>query len=166
MTAQSQCDIQSMSTADLKAEFAEGLKISRDRILRLALVLAELERRGETVEGDKLMIKMLRRIAAGTLTVGAVVTFAARPKDMRLVSKLPLAEQDEAVRTGIVKKRQPQRDSTRPQAQNLYEAARKGTPQDVADMCAELLLNCQNPQMAVAHLRTRLSEIEHARKAS
>lgn len=90
-------NVAKMTTEQLKAEFAEGLRLARERILRLAAILAELDARNQDVSGDKSLLKILRNIAAGKLLVDVVVRFAGRPYTLASIARLPVAKQQESL---------------------------------------------------------------------
>lgn len=96
-------DIASMGTAELRAELAASLNMTARHILRLALIWAELERRGEDLSELRNGIgAYLPAIAAGTVAAEAVVAFAGQPVLLRHVSTLPIAEQRRLAAGGTV----------------------------------------------------------------
>lgn len=80
--------------AHLLAELASGLKQTADGLRRLAVVFAELERRGHDLGEFRAGVgRVLPLIASGRLAAEAVVAFAGRPAVWRTLLQLPLAEQ-------------------------------------------------------------------------
>jgi hypothetical protein len=86
-------DVSKMSTADLRKEFADGLRLNAERLQRMAAVLVELEKRGERIDGPASLLTMLRRIAAGELLAEVVTRFAGAPKTASRLGKCPVAQQ-------------------------------------------------------------------------
>lgn len=87
-------ELQSLPSEQLREELVCGLgRMARD-LLRLALIVRELEGRGEDLSGLKIgLIHHLRKIACGQLLPEVVIRFAAKPALIALVGNLPLAEQ-------------------------------------------------------------------------
>jgi hypothetical protein len=157
-------------TEELKREFRDGLSIAREKLLRLAAVLAELESRGETVEGDGQLLGMLRRIASGELLVDTVVKFAKTPRLMTGVGRLSPDEQRELLDAtpeeakATVKKKRGRRlhsdDGKRP---SLAQMA-LGSPRDVADMCLELIRHNSDPAAVAEQLLPELQRLKQSRR--
>ena len=86
--------IETMTTAELKEELANGLRVTAASLLKIALVVRELEKRGESLSALRLgVMPYLRLIAAGTLLPEIVVRFAGQPSLIQRLAKLPIAEQ-------------------------------------------------------------------------
>jgi hypothetical protein len=91
----SQTDLSTRSTDELRAQLAETLEITVANLLRMAAIVAELERRGVDLADLRLgLVGYLRQIAHGRLAARAVVRFAERPLLLRSVSSLPLPDQE------------------------------------------------------------------------
>src|SRR5258708_38033991 len=169
-----------MSTDRLKQEFANGLHVTREHLLRMAAILTELDNRGAQVDGDKHLLKMLRRIGKGELLVDVVVRFAGRPYILSRVGVLPADKQeevlakdnkevDEMYTTRPHKNSDPAKgysnpnghgDDGRPVVASLKEMALAGTPADVAEMCLELIENSEDPVAVVERLKPELDRFK------
>lgn len=87
-------ELQTLPTPELKKMLAESLLLTAERLLRVAEIVAELDRRGE--DFGKLrtaMIRYLRAIAAKTLLPEIVVEYAGRPAILNRLSLLPIEKQ-------------------------------------------------------------------------
>lgn len=174
-------DVKTWTTERLREEFAAGLKITRDHLLRLACILAELESRGEQVDGDKDMLSLIRRIGNGTLLVDAVVRFAGRPQTLATVGKMPPERQaeilgygDEEVEQAVKKQRHRRPAPKRLPADNedeevrmptFFGAAAQGTPKDVAAMCLKLIRESEDPAAVAAEMLPELQRLKNAPRA-
>jgi len=86
-----------LPTDELKKILARGIQIIRAELLRGAAVLCILESRGEKVEMDGTLARMLRSIARGKLLVDVVIKFGGRPYTMAILAGRPVAEQEQAL---------------------------------------------------------------------
>ena len=94
LPAASAADLASATTEELRRELAAALEVTAHQLLRLASIVAELERRGEDLAGLKLgLLGYLRRIAAGQLLPELVVLYQGSPAVLRAASMLPPADQ-------------------------------------------------------------------------
>lgn len=93
-----------LDTPTLRAELTDAL--SQDfarRLIRIAAIWAELERRGEDLSSLRTGIgTYLPAIAAGTVTPEAVVAFAGRESVLRKIATLPPDEQRRLAAGGTV----------------------------------------------------------------
>lgn len=165
-----------LTAEQLRADFEKGLRIARDQLIRLAAVLTELDSRGETVEGNKDLLKMLRRIASGELLPEVVVQFAGSPTVMRRVGRLPVKEQEEALatdaedirqdllRTYSHKARGPNSSACGEELPSLTSMAAHASPGDVAEMCMELVNAAEDPRAVAERLLPQLETILKAKK--
>jgi hypothetical protein len=86
--------IRSMETQDLRAELAAALTWTAQRLMHLAAVWAELDRRGEDLSALRSgLVYYLPLIAAGQVAPEAVVQFAGSRTLLRAVTALPIDEQ-------------------------------------------------------------------------
>ena len=164
-----QAEIHGMTTEELRNEFRSGLRLSIDHLTRLALILTELESRGEKIQGVNIgLLSLLRSIAKGQLLAETVVAFASKPTVMRRVGKMPVDEQRRIVDDEEECKRlmepQPQRKNKkqqRPHADtsrvhieegNYLFSAKVATPKDLAALIAEMILANPDPAAVWAAL--------------
>ncbi len=90
-----------MDTPTLKAELANALRLTAERLRYLAAIWAELERRGEDLSALRYgMGKCLSRIAAGSLRPEIVVAFSDQPRTLDRIAVLPLASQQTIIVNG------------------------------------------------------------------
>lgn len=116
--------VKSKTTDELKEEFRQGLRPFIDGLKRLALFLAEIESRGDVVEGlADVLLTLLRPAADSELPPDAAVRFTEAPVE------------------------------DRPDIPQSYEewsqpmiAARLATPQDLADQIAIMITRHPEPQ--------------------
>ena len=162
-------NVKAMSTETLQQEFAEGLKVTRDRLLRLSAVLLELESRGVSVEGDKHLLKLLRQIGSGSVLVDVVVRFAGRPYNLASIKRLPVEEQREILSQSDAdididnrfrNERKQRQQSGAPRGQTTakieaeypFFAAEVAMPKDLAAMIASMILRHPDPEAVVEEL--------------
>jgi len=145
-------DLKAMTTEELRVEFQACLRVTGQHLTRLALVLQELESRGENVQGvSGTLLSLLRRIAGGTLLAGVVIQFIDQPKVMAKIGKMPVEEQ-EAIVAG---KKKPPTANSSPHRQsqtrkdiedkNPLVAAQYATVRDLADLIADMLQRHPKP---------------------
>lgn len=157
-------------TADqLRADFEKGLRIAREQLVRLAAILAELEGRGEAVDGNAHLLKMLRRIASGQLLPEVVVTFADSPATMERVSRLDVDGQRAALADPEGEKkavRERRKDkpavSRQPAVGSLAGMVAEALPADVAEMCLEAIRASSDPQAVAERMIPELQRIKNA----
>lgn len=164
-----QDEIHGMTTEELRNEFRSGLRLSIDHLTRLALILTELESRGEKIQGVNIgLLSLLRSIAKGQLLAETVVTFASKPTVMRRVGKMPVDEQrriveDEEECERLMepqpqkknkKQQRPHADTSRVQIEegNYLFSAKVATPKDLAALIAEMILANPDPAAVWAAL--------------
>ena len=167
----------SMSTEDLKREFAEGISIVRDKLLWLAAILGEIELRGQKVSGDRFLVGLLRKIGRGDLLVDVVVRYAGCPYVLKAVSRLPVAEQEEVLaksEADVSNRFRKQRQKLHYQESggcatkepSLLEQAAKGSPGDVAEMVMEIVNKSSDPKAVAQRLIPLLQRIKNTKEAS
>ena len=158
-------EIKQLPTDELRDEFRKGLQLSVEHLTRLAVILAELESRGEKVAGVLPgFLALLRQIANGTLLAEALVRFAAAPKAMREVARLPIEEQqavlddEEECARRIRPKRSGTNGTGRRSAkageaqQNPLIAASLATVKDLAEQIADMISCHPEPEAVWAAL--------------
>lgn len=170
----------SMSTEALEHEFAQGMRLIRDAIVRQAAVLMELERRGRSPAADRNWLLLLHKVGHGRLLADGVVRFAARPKDMYCFSTMPVEEQERIVgmtdtEAGVyfdtLRQQKRARSGKAPPAgrqvgdktaavEFIREAVAGGTPQDAADLLYELVRDADDVMGIVSRL---LERAKHSR---
>ncbi len=141
--------VKTMTTANLKKEFAEGLRIVRERLLRLSAIMQELDSRGVKVEADKNVQNLLRKIAAKRVDVDVVVRFAGRPYTLASVMALSVAEQrrllaedDESVDREVGRPK----TGPRPSQPSLAKIAATLSPSDLADAILDMIRSSSDPK--------------------
>lgn len=167
----------------MKSELARLLGFTAENLLRLAMVTAELERRGEDLDGLKLgILPILRLIASGTLLPGIVVMYAGYPLAMKKVAKLPLEEQQRIMDQGIIVdtgRKGPSKYRPRPRGYNisddsgdepssgpnLLRLAAVSNPKDIGEMAATLVRRSTDPQVALQEFAKTVSEQPSANTA-
>jgi len=160
-------ELEALPTDTLKKQLSNTLGLTARHLMRLAVIVAVLEDRGEDLSALKNgFLSVLRKIATGELLPDLVVLFAADPHKIQTAAKLPVEEQREILsgRRSIPDRK---RSSTRSSgsvgripeptagcnAPNpLRNIAAAGNPRDVAETAAELVLACKNPSEAAAFL--------------
>lgn len=156
-------------TADqLKADFEKGLRIVREQLVRLAAILAELEARGETVEGNPHILKMLRRIASGELLPEVVVAFADAPAVLERVGRLDVDGQRAAIIDPEATKQTIRERKHKPVVSRQYVVGSLAAmvsaalPADVAEMCLDAVKACSDPQAVAERMIPELQRIKNA----
>jgi hypothetical protein len=90
--------LRSMTDEQLLEELKTGMRVNADNLLRMALVVKELESRGADLSGVKLgLLHHLRRIACGQMLPEVVTQFAWSPALIARIGSLPLSEQRKLV---------------------------------------------------------------------
>lgn len=172
------------STEELRAELAAALKLTADHLVRLALVWAELERRGEDLSALKNGIgKYLPMIASGAVLAETVVAFAGEPLMLSRAAKLPVDEQRKAIEAGTVPGRPRAISSNGSHAREVYQGghvngkngctatiikpeqmAAKATPRDVTEMCLSMINANPNPKEVALRLIPELEKIVNQKR--
>lgn len=148
------------SSDRLRTEFANGLRITVDHLVRMAAMLHELERRGESVTGAPTRIlTLLRRISRGELLPEVVVQFAGTPTVLSKIGTLPPERQrmmldDEEKRKEFVYKHRAdsKNRNTEGPVNPLVNAAELATPRDLAEMIVEMIGHNRQPDKVWAVL--------------
>ena len=159
-----------MTTKVLKAELARLLGFTAENLLRLAVVVNELEGRGEDLSGLRFgLLPFLRQIGSGKLLPEVVITFAGQPAAIKRIAALPLEEQRRIVDQGcsvqadpvacswagrlhVPKEYTPRNERNGDRRPGLKGIAANASPKDVAEMAAELVCNSPRPAEVVAEL--------------
>lgn len=131
-----------------------------ENLLRLAVVVNELESRGEDLKHLRIgLLPILRKIASGKLLAEAVVAFAGQPALLQRVAAMPLEEQKQVVAQGYLPPPEPKQASHGKAYTNwnrdpedeeacgqpvLRRIANQGSEKDVAEMVLELLTGGDN----------------------
>lgn len=172
-------ELESLTTERLKYELSSLLGLTAQNLLRLAMVVAVLEDRGEDLSAIKGgFLDLLRKIACGELLPDLVIFFASQPEKLRKASGLPTEQQQEIVngRKSIpdrARKPASPREPTEAELEALIaqqkqalpawwnkESVREmgavGSPKDVGETAAEMVMACQSPKEAAAHLMAAL----------
>ena len=96
--AKSPTDLTSLTIDDLRAELAKQMQLTAQHLIRLAAVVAELERRGEDLSDLRIgMLHHLRRIAAGQVLPEIVVRFANAPGLLAKIGAMPIPDQQRLI---------------------------------------------------------------------
>ncbi|MDR2128079.1 MAG: hypothetical protein LBP52_03295 [Burkholderiaceae bacterium] len=89
-------ELRNLSTQDLRGKLAQSLTFTAKHLVGLAMIWAELERRGEYLDDLKIGLAVyLPQIAAGKLDADAVIRFAGQPTILKSIAGLPINEQRE-----------------------------------------------------------------------
>jgi hypothetical protein len=142
--------LKGLPTESLKRLLTEGIRVVRENLLLAACALAELESRGEKVEGDRYLFRMLRKIASGGLLVDAVVKFAGRPYTLASVERMPPARQAELLAKD-------DREVERIVA-GVPRLRARPTPAETVERCLRIIRECSDPVAARDLLYARLQE--------
>lgn len=143
-----------LSTDALKAELARLLGFSAENLLRLAVVVGELESRGEDLSQLKIgLLPILRQIAAGTLLPDVVVLYAGQPSALKRIAAMPIAEQQRVAKGERAVSPDPPRPrhgrSSQPATEcampHLKSIVANGGTKDVADMVLDMISYATRP---------------------
>jgi len=94
-------DLQQCDTATLREMLSTAMQDSADAIRRLAMIVRELESRGEDLSGLRIgIVNHLRRIAYGQTIPEVVLRFMQYPLLLKFVGSLPLPDQEQLA-TGV-----------------------------------------------------------------
>lgn len=152
----------SKNTQDLKSELATLLGFTAQNILRLAVVVNELENRGEELKAIRMgLLPILRKIAAGEIIPDVVVLYAGQPGLLKTVARMTLDKQQDLVTNKITFAELRTQKTPAPKKQRridydenenkpgLAAIAAKATPRDIAAMAADLIAKCSDPKIAM-----------------
>jgi len=165
-------NVSDWTTERLKECLARGFLVIRSRMLEMAACLQELESRGEKVDGDKFMIRLLRKMAQGELLVDVVVRFAGRPYTMASVARLPVDEQQQLLgKTDAEVEKQFHRpkghkhppEKCQSTAPNLFGIAANASPGDVAEMIMKIIEKSRDPKAVAEKLIPQLQRVKNKR---
>lgn len=171
-------DAASKSTDELKKELADLLGFTASNLVRLAVVVKELEQRGEDLSGIKLgLLPILRQIASGKLLPEIVVMYAGQAALIKKISTMPLEEQKQVVSKQRIVTLPPPRvkpanntigrrtlvlkdddgEGVKGTVQStIHGIALSGNPRDVGAMAAELILECKGRKEALRAFANKL----------
>lgn len=95
-------DISSVPTADLRKELAANIGVTAKALARMAVIWGELERRGEDLSSLRSgLMAYMPAIAAGELLPEAVVRCAGQMTVLKMLSGLPLDQQQRLLEKGV-----------------------------------------------------------------
>jgi hypothetical protein len=165
--------VREQSTEDLKKELAALLGFPADNLMKLAIVVQELENRGENLTGLKIgILPLLRKIASGTLLPEIVVIYAGNPALIKTIALKPIVEQQRILEQGLItestgcerlgnvgkarhsdpRKNDHDYDPDKGECHmpNIDRIAEQSSPKDIGEMAAQMILKCSNTKVAVA----------------
>lgn len=88
-------EIAGQTTDELRSALTSLLEVTAETLTRMALIVQELERRGEDLSDFKTtLVGNLRKIASGQLSAAAVVRFGGSPLLLNKISQLPIDDQE------------------------------------------------------------------------
>jgi hypothetical protein len=159
-------EIVSRTTEELYAEFEGLFGRTVTNLIRMAEVVAELERRNADLSRLRCsMVGHLRRIAAKQLLPEAVLAFQFRPAILNSVAQLPVAEQQRLVESPEVEVYMPGTDATETvelenlhinQARAVFGNGRIRTPAEQrVYMCGAVGMNKEEPAPVQRTFRVR-----------
>lgn len=94
VTQELRADLSGLATEELRQQLAEALRITALDFVRLAMIVTELESRGEDLETLKIgILHHLRKIACGQLLPDVVVRFYLMPVLISAIGNLPIPDQ-------------------------------------------------------------------------
>lgn len=150
-------ELEAKSTEELKKELAAYLALTAEGLMRLALTVSILERRGEKFDGLKIgLVNILRKIATRSLLPEIVVMFAGSPSKLNKAAKLSIDEQI-AILNGeeII----PDRKSRPFPRINIKRVTESFDPEEIGEMAAELIVNSKNQHIASQHMVSKLTGV-------
>ncbi len=145
--------------------------MTADNLMRLAFVVAELEGRGESLEGLRMgLLPILRKIAAGTLLPDVVVLYAGQPRALNKVAAMSIEEQTRIVSRGTISgtpeaepvETAPKGAASKSRARcpaetnhpTVASVARAGNSRDIAEMACTLVCNSSDPDLVLVEYLT------------
>lgn len=156
--------LDSLPTAELKRELAGLLALTASNLLRLAVIVSILEDRGEDMTALKGgFLDILRKIACGQLLPDLVILFSGDPAKIQKAASMPLEDQREVAsgRKAIPDRQRHRRNDgppERPTLPNVFRSmGENGSPRDVGETAAEMILACKSPTDAARHLLSVLT---------
>jgi hypothetical protein len=172
-----------LPTDALRVELGRLLGFTAENLLRLAVVVTELERRGDDLGDLKIgLLPYLRDIAAGTLLPEIVVLCSGRRAVLRRTAALPVGEQALVVSGARPAEEPPSprkvrgpnslagpRGRPRPAGfhhedkeadnrPNIGRMAAQSSPRDLGEMAAELIGECADPRLALERMLESLAD--------
>ena len=96
-------DLMSLDIPQLRMELTECLDTTRRTVIRMAAIVRRLEELGEDLSDLKLsVLRYIRRIAYGQMDAEVLVKFQGSPRILRIVSNLPLPDQQKLIESESV----------------------------------------------------------------
>lgn len=87
-------ELQSVSTAELRAQLHDAIGLTEAAIVRVAAIWSELSRRGEDLSGVRFSLaRFMLRVARGQLLPGLVVALSGQTRALERIAELPLDDQ-------------------------------------------------------------------------
>lgn len=169
--AELQAEASRQSTEELKQELSQLLGITADKLVRLAVIVTELESRGEDLRDLRMgILPILRKIGLGQLLPDLVVMLSGKPALLNKAAKLPLDRQKRIVdgdedeeelvdeRPKIIRSGVRGNSDAFINRPSLGVIAKSAAPRDVADMAVELVKQAATPKVVAAILVDMLKE--------
>lgn len=101
----SDSQITTLSTADLKREFARALTVTADYLVYMSAIWQELNNRGEDLSDLKSgLMEYVPLIASRQLDARLVVSYAGQKTLLSVLSRLPIEQQHSIAETGTVER--------------------------------------------------------------
>ncbi len=148
--------VKELSTETLKSELARLLGFTAENLLRLAMVVNELESRGENLSGIRMgILPFLRLIALGKLLPEMVVMHAGSPASLKQIAAMPIEEQRK-IASGAkcfepkqlpktsVYDRDDDADQDRSLGKTAKAVAKHANPRDLAEMAADFFMEADD----------------------
>jgi len=142
-------ELESYSVSELKTELSHCFDLTKEYLVRTALCLQELEKRGEKVDGiDYSILKILRKIASGEVLPELVIEFADSPKVLSKLIKEPVEKQEEILSDEDKKKEAKKPGRYTPRADREYNpiaVVKNADARDLADMIVGMIEKHSHP---------------------
>lgn len=92
-------ELQSIGTAELRAQLDQAIGMTEEAIVRVATIWAELTRRGEDMSGVRFSLaRFMTPVARGRLLPGLVVAMSGQTRALDRIAQLPLPDQERLAR--------------------------------------------------------------------
>ncbi len=112
------------------------------------------------------LLPLLRKIAEGRLLPGIVVLYASEPKFLSKIAAMPVTDQKRIIEEGYVGQSKPPKKKNSRSSESWEKSgvidvkglSSKGSPRDVGDMAAEMIMECSNPMMAITSMLNKLDD--------
>lgn len=170
-------EAQGKTSQELRQIIADGLRLNRDNLLRMAAAVNKLESRGETIEGNRFFIDVLRRIGNKTLLVDLWLKLGDRQYTIGILKNKPVEEQSRVLEMSDPeinnlfrkdKPKEPEPAKRRPDrgVPDWSEIAENADPRDIAEMCAALVEKCSRPKEAARAVKKEMDRILRTRQSA